>query len=60
MSKNRKNGLTYFVAHDASEKTLIKWYRTFAQGLDYHTVRYGIADSVEDAITRIRQNETAS
>lgn len=50
----RRGGKTILVASEASERVLIKWYKTFVEGLDFHDVKFHVADSLEEALNILR------
>jgi len=52
--ERRRGGNTVLVASEMSERMLIKWYKTFAEVLDFHDVKFHVADSLEEAIAIVR------
>ena len=58
--RQRDGGHTVFVAHETSEQMLTKWYKSFAETLDFHSVNYSVAKTLDQAIAHIREHHNAS
>jgi len=58
--ERRDGGHTVIVAYEPSEKMLVKWYKTFAEGLPFHDVTFHLADSLEEAFGILRQHKSGN
>jgi len=56
--ERRRGGNTVFVVSEVAERMLIKWYTTFAEGLEFHDVKFHMARSLEEAKAIIRASLT--
>jgi len=58
--ERRRGGYTILVAHESSEKMLVKWYKSFAESLPFHDVQFLLAPSLEEALDILRQNKSGN
>jgi len=58
--KSRSGGNTLLIAHEPSEKILIKWYKTISESRAEQFIDYHICTSVEEALELLRKQMGSS